>query len=148
MSPCRAENTSGVTPPQSSGARFGIPSAKSLGNCLSAGMYTRLAALLGIGRVKEMLIGSDLLSAEKAREWGLVNDVFEAQEFDERVAALSERLAGHAPLTMWAAKEATRRLVAELPEEDDILRTVAGSEDFREGVAAFMEKRPPRWQNR
>jgi enoyl-CoA hydratase/carnithine racemase len=129
-------------------SRFGITSAKSLGNALSAGMYARLAALLGIGRVKEMLIGSELLDARRAHAWGLVNDVYEREQFDERTAALSRRLATHAPLTMWAAKESMRRLVEGFPAGEDILRTVAASEDFREGVAAFIEKRPPVWRNR
>ncbi|HTX07817.1 MAG TPA: enoyl-CoA hydratase [Solirubrobacteraceae bacterium] len=129
-------------------SRLGITSAKSLGNALSAGMYARLAALLGVGRVKEMLIGSEVLDAGKARAWGLVNEVHPRAEFDDRLRALTERLSTHAPLTMWAAKESMRRLTGPLPDEDDVLRTVAASEDFREGVAAFMEKRPPRWQNR
>jgi enoyl-CoA hydratase/carnithine racemase len=129
-------------------SRFGITSAKSLGNALSAGMYVRLAALLGIGRVKEMLIGSDLLDASKAHAWGLVNEVHGRADFEQRLRALTERLATHAPLTMWAAKESMRRLVAGVPDDDEILRTVAASEDFSEGVAAFMEKRPPRWRGR
>jgi len=131
-----------------SDSKFGITSAKNLGNALSAGMYTRLAALLGVGRTKELLISSQMLDASKALAWGLVNEVHERGDFDERADALTERLAGHAPLTMWAAKESMHRLAPPLPAEDDILRTVAESEDFREGVAAFMEKRPPVWRNR
>lgn len=129
-------------------SKFGITSAKSLGNALSPGMYARLAALIGIGRVKEMLIGSELFDAEQALNWGLVNEVYERQQFDERVAALTERLASHAPLTMWAAKESMRRLVEGFPASEDVLRTVADSEDFQEGVQAFMAKRPPVWRNR
>jgi enoyl-CoA hydratase len=132
----------------SSPSKFGIPSAKSLGNALSAGMYARLAALIGIGRVKEMLIGSELFGSEQALAWGLVNEVHERDEFDQRVAALAERLATHAPLTMWAAKESMRRLVEGFPAGDDVLRTVAESEDFHEGVSAFIAKRPPVWRNR
>jgi enoyl-CoA hydratase/carnithine racemase len=132
----------------SADSRFGITSAKLLGNALSAGMYARLTALLGVGRVKEMLICSELLDAPTAKTWGLVNDVYERERFDERVAALSGRLATHAPLTMWAAKESTRRLVDGFPADEDILRTVSASDDFREGVTAFIEKRPPVWRNR
>jgi enoyl-CoA hydratase/carnithine racemase len=129
-------------------SRFGITSARSLGNALSPGMYARLAALIGIGRVKEMLIGAQLLSAQRALDWGLVNEAHEPADFDERVTALTARLATHAPLTMWAAKESMRRLVEGFPNDDDVLRAVAQSDDFREGVAAFMEKRPPVWRNR
>jgi len=127
---------------------FGITSARSLGNALSAGMYARLAALLGVGRVKEMLIGAELLPATAAQAWGLVHAVHPRNQLDARITELTERLATHAPLTMWAAKESMRRLLPSLAEEDDVLRTVADSEDFREGVAAFMEKRKPTWRNR
>jgi enoyl-CoA hydratase/carnithine racemase len=129
-------------------SRFGITSAKSLGNALSPGMYARLAALLGIGRTKELLISSEMLDAAKALAWGLVNEAHPRDEFERHVTALTERLATHAPLTMWAAKESMRRLTADFLTEDDVLRTVAESEDFREGVAAFMEKRQPVWRNR
>jgi enoyl-CoA hydratase/carnithine racemase len=129
-------------------SKFGITSAKSLGNALSAGMYARLAALIGIGRVKEMLIGSELLGAQRALEWGLVNEVHDREQFDAAVTALTERLATYAPLTMWAAKESMRRLVEGFPAGDDVLRTVAESEDFQEGVQAFVAKRPPVWRNR
>jgi enoyl-CoA hydratase len=129
-------------------SRFGITSAKSLGNALSPGMYARLAALIGPGRVKEMLIGAELLPAQRAVAWGLVTEAHESDQFEERVSALTARLATHAPLTMWAAKESMRRLVEGFPADDDVLRAVAESEDFREGVQAFMEKRPPVWRNR
>ena len=131
-----------------SDSRFGVTSAKSLGNCLSPGMYARLAALIGAGRLKELLILSELIPAETAREWGLVTEVVERADLDARVGALCEQLSGHAPLTMWAAKESVRRLVAGYPDEEDILERVHASEDFHEGVDAFLEKRAPRWRNR
>jgi enoyl-CoA hydratase len=132
----------------SADAKFGVTSAKSLGNSLSPGMYARLAALVGTGRVKQLLLYAELIPAETAREWGLVTEVVERAELDARVDAVCERLAGYAPLTMWAAKEAMRRLVAGFPAEEDILERVHASEDFREGVDAFLEKRTPRWRNR
>ena len=129
-------------------SRFGITSAKNLSNCLSPGMYARLAALMGPGRVKELIISARLLSAEAAREWGLVTDVVEAGDLEAHVAGLTERLSGYAPLTVWATKEAMRRLTAGFPADEDIMERVLGSEDFREGVTAFLEKREPRWHNR
>jgi enoyl-CoA hydratase/carnithine racemase len=129
-------------------AKLGITSAKSLGNCLSPGMYTRLAALIGPGRLKEMLIVSELLPARRALDWGLVNEVVVRDGLDARVDQLTEQLASHAPLTMWAAKESVRRLAAGDPGGEDIMEAVLGSEDFKEGVAAFLERRPPRWRNR
>lgn len=129
-------------------SKLGITSAKSLGNCLSPGMYARLAALIGPGRLKELLIVSDLLPATRALEWGLVNEVVARDALEQRVEELTGQLATHAPLTMWAAKEATRRLIEGHPAGEDIMERVLGSEDFKEGVTAFLEKRKPRWQNR
>jgi enoyl-CoA hydratase/carnithine racemase len=129
-------------------SKLGITSAKSLGNCLSPGMYARLAALLGPGRLKELLIVSELLPAQRALTWGLVNEVVARDQIEARVDQLTGQLASHAPLTMWAAKESVRRLIAGQPGGEDIMETVLGSADFQEGVAAFLEKRPPRWQNR
>ena len=128
-------------------ARFGIPSAKSLGNALSPGMYARLAATIGPARVKELLICAPTLSADAAAEWGLVNEVVEREALDERLAEIVERLSSHAPLTMWAAKEAMRRFVHPYPDTNDVLARVLGSRDFQEGIQAFVEKRPPEWRN-
>lgn len=129
-------------------AKFGIPSAKSLGNCLSPGMYARLAALIGPARVKELLIAAPILTAEQALAWGIVNEVVEPDALDQHIATLSERLSTHAPLTMWAAKEAVRRLLEPFPTDEDIMQRVLASEDCREGIVAFLDKRPPVWRNR
>jgi enoyl-CoA hydratase/carnithine racemase len=129
-------------------SKFGITSAKSLGNCLSPGMYTRLAGLIGTGRVKELLIGSQLLAADQARDWGLVSEVVERAALEDRVADLLAQLSTYAPLTVWAAKESMRRLTHNLAMGEDIMEKVLSSEDFHEGVAAFIEKRSPSWRNR
>lgn len=131
----------------SSGSRFGITVAK-LGNCLSPGMYPRLAALVGPARLKQMLLGAELIDAATALQWGLVGEVVEADAFDQRAAALTEQLASFAPLAQWSTKEALRRVAAGDPGGDDVMERVLGSEDFREGVEAFLEKRQPRWNNR
>lgn len=129
------------------GAKLGIPSAKSLGNALSAGMHARLVALIGPARVKELLIAAPTLTAETALAWGLVTEVVEESALEQRLAELVEQLSSHAPLTMWAAKEAMRRYVHPYPDTTDILERVAASADFREGVAAFVERRKPEWRN-
>lgn len=128
-------------------SRFGITVAK-LGNCLSPGMYPRLAALLGPARLKQMLLGAELIDAPTALQWGLVGEVVEPGDFEDRIAALTTRLASFAPLAQWSTKEALRRVAAGDPGGDDIMERVLGSEDFREGVDAFLEKRDPRWRNR
>jgi enoyl-CoA hydratase len=129
-------------------SRFGITSAKNLGNCLSPGMYARLAALIGPGRTKELLLLAELVDASTARDWGLVTEVVERDALDARLAALTEQLSGYAPLTQWATKESMRRLLADYPAGVDVMERILSSEDFHEGVAAFLEKRPPRWRNR
>jgi enoyl-CoA hydratase/carnithine racemase len=69
---------------------------------------------------------------------------------DARAQELATTLAGHAPITMQTTKEALRRLQAKIGEEniDDLIRHTYASADFREGMTAFLEKRPPRWTGR
>lgn len=130
-----------------SDSQFGVTSAKSLGNCLSPGGYARLVALIGPARTKELLIAAPVLSAGTAHGWGLVNEVVERDALEARLAELKTALAAHAPLTMWAAKEGVRRVVDGDSGGDDILERVLASSDFREGVQAFLGKRPPTWHN-
>ena len=63
-----------------------------------------------------------------------------------RTAEIVQRLAQHAPITMRASKEAIRRIVQTgLPDGDDLIRACYASDDFRNGVRAFVEKRPAQW---
>ena len=129
-------------------AQFGFPIARTLGNCLSMANYARLAALIGPQRVKEMLLLATLVDAPTAAAIGLVSEVLpDPSTLQARAEALARTLAGHAPLTLRVTKEALRRLQARLGEEniDDLLRLAYGSRDFREGMAAFLEKRAPNW---
>src|SRR5215470_9701539 len=127
-------------------AQFGFPIARTLGNCLSMANYVRLANLIGLQRVKEMLLLATLVDAPTAAAIGLVSEVLpDPPALQARAEALARTLAGHAPLTLRVTKEALRRLQARLGEEniDDLLRLAYGSRDFREGMAAFLEKRAP-----
>jgi enoyl-CoA hydratase/carnithine racemase len=130
-------------------ARFGLPIARTLGNCVSARTCALLVSLIGPARTLEMIYTAEFVGAERAAEIGLANEVVVPVQLDSRLHELCERLSAHAPLTMWAAKEAVRRLRADpLPEDDDIIRACYGSEDFREGIAAFIDKRTPKWTRR
>jgi enoyl-CoA hydratase/carnithine racemase len=130
-------------------ARFGVPIARTLGNCLSSTNVSRLVAGFGAGNAKRMLLLADLLTAEEARATGFVTQVVAADALEAASAAMCARLAGHAPLTLRAAKETVRRIVAAgVPDNLDLVRLCYGSADFREGIAAFVEKRPARWQGR
>lgn len=131
-------------------ARFGVPIARTLGNCLSMNNYARLVDLIGPARTKEILFTARLVGAEDAAAIGLVNEVVAPEELEARVTALAEQIAGNAPLTIQVTKESIRRVLAHRrPERDEelILRCYM-SQDFKEGVNAFLEKRKPQWQGR
>jgi enoyl-CoA hydratase/carnithine racemase len=128
-------------------ARFGVPIAKTLGNCLAAGVYARLIAEFDVGRVKRMLMLAEMLTAEDAREAGYVSAIVEPAALGAHVDDMLARIASHAPITMRAGKDAIRRLLtATRVEDDDLIRAAYGSADFRNGVDAFVAKRKPQWQ--
>jgi enoyl-CoA hydratase/carnithine racemase len=130
-------------------ARFGLPIARTVGNCLSIANHARLLAHLGPGRTKALLLLARYLAAEEARAAGFVLEVVEGERLDARVAELCERLAAHAPVTLQVTKEAIRRITRALSADgEDLVRRAYGSRDFREGVSAFLEKREPRWEGR
>ena len=130
-------------------ARFGVPIARTLGNCLSVGNVARLVAQFGIGRTKRMLMLAEMVSAEEALACGFVDVLAPAGELDAKLADMCKKLLSHAPITMRNAKEAIRRLrVENLPDGADLIRAAYGSSDFKEGVAAFLAKRPPNWTGR
>jgi enoyl-CoA hydratase len=133
----------------SADARFGFPIARTLGNCLSMANLARLAALIGPGRVTEMIFTARLLNAAEAQAAGLVSEVLaDATALAARAEALAQLVSSHAPLTLRATKEALRRLRDSLPPDEDLIRLCYTSEDFREGVTAFLAKRTPAWQGR
>lgn len=125
-------------------ARFGVPIARTVGNCLSAATVALISGQLGASRTMDLLLTARLASAEELAPTGFLAEITE--DVDGALARLLGRLAGHAPLTMWATKAALRRLrEATKVEDDDIVARVYGSGDFRAGVAAFGEKRAPEW---
>ena len=129
-------------------ARFGFPIARTLGNCLSMANYARLAALIGPQRVKEMVLLARMIDGPAALDLGLVSELLpDAAALHARAEELALTVAGHAPITLQVTKEALRRLQARLGEEniDDLLNLAYGSADFREGMAAFLGKRAPKW---
>ncbi|MCG5211877.1 enoyl-CoA hydratase/isomerase family protein [Streptosporangium sp. KLBMP 9127] len=129
------------------GSRFGVPIARTLGNCLSMNTYSLLVHHLGPARTLDLLLRARMLSGDDAHAAGFVAEVCPAEELDAVATGVIDRLLGHAPLSMWAAKEAVRRLrTAALPDGDDLVATVFGSNDFHRGVAAFLDKEKPTWQ--
>ena len=129
-------------------ARFGFPIARTLGNCLAIANYARLYALIGPARLKEIIFTARLVEAEEARAIGLVSEVLpDTPALLRRAEELARTVAGHAPLTLRATKEAVRRIGERLrPEEaEDLILMCYMSRDFREGMEAFLAKRPPVW---
>jgi enoyl-CoA hydratase/carnithine racemase len=128
---------------------FGIPIARTLGNCLSAATSARLVDLIGPARVKDLLFSGRLVGAEEACAIGLVNRIVIADEIERAVQDVAEEIAANAPLTIRATKEVVRRLQARrrlpLHDDRDLIELCYLSADFREGVSSFLAKRPPRW---
>jgi enoyl-CoA hydratase len=122
-------------------AKFGLPIARTVGNCLSMENYARLAALLGPARLKDIIFTARTIEAEEALAIGLATEVVAADGAEARVEALCELLASHAPITLKVTKEALRRIrAATTPEGDDLVREAYGSEGFRRNVASFLAR--------
>jgi enoyl-CoA hydratase/carnithine racemase len=130
------------------GLKFGFPIARTLGNCLSVASLARLSTLIGQARVREIVFTARLVGAEEAQAIGLVSEV--AADPLARAREMAERLKGHAPLTMRVTKEGLRRLRLDGAQADDrdLIETAYMSEDFREGMEAFLAKRKPAFRGR
>jgi enoyl-CoA hydratase/carnithine racemase len=120
-------------------AQFGLPIARTVGNCLSMENYARLVALLGEARVKDIVFTARSVGAAEALSLGLATEVVDGAAVEARVEELCERLAQHAAVTLRVTKEALRRL-RPVPDGDDLVREAYASDEFRARVEAFLSR--------
>jgi enoyl-CoA hydratase/carnithine racemase len=131
--------------------RIGFPIARTLGNCLSSASLSRLTALIGPAKVKDIIFTARLIEADEALRIGLVHELVEdVTALETRAEELSKTVAAMAPLTLRAVKEGLRRLQNRLSREEaeDLILMCYMSEDFREGMDAFLNKRQPQWKGK
>lgn len=130
-------------------AKFGAPLGRTIGNCLSAKGYTRLVAHVGIAQAKRILMLGEMISAQELLGLGVLLAVVEPDGIDQAAAELCDRLMANAPLTARASKEAIRRLTyANVPDIDDLIELVYGSDDFNNGVRNFLARKKTAWEGR
>jgi enoyl-CoA hydratase/carnithine racemase len=136
------------------GAKLGMPPAK-LGLIYGHTGLRKFLDVIGLPRTKELFLTGRNLDAERAEEIGLVNEVVGAEELERESVALAAAIAENAPLSMRGNKHAIDLLNArpELTEQQEaglvaLRESCFSSEDLREGIRAFGEKRRPRWTGR
>jgi enoyl-CoA hydratase len=133
-------------------ARLGQPEV-SVGVLPGFGGTQRLVRRIGIGRARQLVYSGEPVSAEQAQAWGLCNEVTDPADLLPRARAIAERIASRAPLAITAAKRAIRvgedlPLERALMAEQESFAALFASEDQKEGMRAFLEKRPPTWRSR
>jgi enoyl-CoA hydratase len=133
-------------------ARLGQPEIK-LGILPGGGGTQRLPRLVGVGRAMRMILTGELIDATEAERIGLVDLVVDDADLRSRTLELAATIAAHSPLTLRLARQAVRAslessLAAGLELERELFITAFGSDDRREGVQAFLEKRPATFRGR
>lgn len=129
-------------------ARFGSPLGRTIGNCLSMSSCARIADAIGVAMAKRMLLLGEFITAQEMLAKDILYSVAEPAQIDAVVDELCQRALPNAPLTTRASKEMIRRLrYANLPNIDDLIEQVYGSNDFQKGVQHFLAKNKttPEW---
>ena len=130
-------------------AKFGVPIAKTLGNCLSPGNIAVLVAHLNINIVKRMLLLAEMVSARELLQQGYLLATYEQDQLGGEADKLADRLSKLAPITQKSSKLVLARLIKnQLPDCNDLISETYGSADFKSGVAAFLDGKAPAWSGK
>ncbi|MFT4840544.1 MAG: enoyl-CoA hydratase [Planctomycetota bacterium] len=133
----------------SSTAKLGLPEV-SLGIVPGYGGTQRLPRLVGTGNALHLILQGDAIDAQEALRIGLVNGVFEPAELMDKVKAVANRMVSRGPTALSLAKQAVRR-GAQMPMADalaleaDLFGMISSTDEMKEGMTAFLEKRKPSW---
>ena len=131
-------------------ARFGVPIARTLGNCLSVNSVSVLVGQLGPARTLDLLLRARTLTGEEAAAAGFVAELCDDDGLDAALEEVVDTLLAHAPLTLAASKAAVTRLRrAALPADpigEDLVASAFGSADFRRAVAGFGSGEAAVWE--
>lgn len=133
-------------------AQFGIPAGR-LGIAYAYGPVKRLVEIVGPSAAKEMLLTARRFSAHEAKDMGLVSKVVPVAALESAVRETADQIVANAPLSMHAAKALVDQAIKDSVDRDsalcaELVKRCMGSEDYKEGRTAFMEKRKPVWKGR
>ncbi len=134
----------------SSNAKMGLPEV-SLGIVPGYGGTQRLPRLVGMGQALQMMLTGDPVDAETAKRLGLVNEVYAPEELLPAVLKVARRMISRGPTALALAKQAARRgaqltLQEGLALEADLFGMISATEEMKEGMQAFLQKRSPSWK--
>ena len=130
-------------------ARFGVPVSRTLGNCLSMANTARMVDLIGPAMTRDLLLTGRMIDAREAQAAGLANILVPSAQLAQETFKIAAELSTRACSTIVATKKMLTRLREHrrppAGSADDIIRECYGSQEFREGVSAFLAGRKPNW---